>query len=102
MGEVVSLAKHREEQSPHGAGDVLCPACKHEWVGVAPVGTAFHTCPACGSHTARWKRPFASGVGDLYYSCNHCSSEHLYFIKRGSTLEAKCSGCGFDHTGQIL
>jgi hypothetical protein len=102
MGEVVSLAKRREEQSPHGAGDVTCPACKHEWRDVAPVGTVFFTCPQCASHTARWKRPFASAAGDLFYSCVHCDSEHFYFVVGKGGAQTKCSGCGCDHTEQVL
>jgi hypothetical protein len=102
MGEVVSLQQHREETLPHGSGEVLCPSCKHEWVAVAPVGEVFFTCPACSSHTARWKRPFASAVGELFYSCTHCSSEHFYFVLKKGGVQTKCSGCGCDHTGQVL
>lgn len=99
MGEVVSLAEHREAQEPHGAGQILCTACKHEWTGAAPIGTVFHTCPECGSKKAAWKLPFAAAVGDIFYSCNTCGSEHFYFTMSGSTPRVRCSGCGYDQEG---
>jgi len=38
-----------ESARPHLSGPCRCVDCKHEWVGVAPVGTYAMTCPACGA-----------------------------------------------------
>lgn len=81
MGEVVSLAQHREENSPHGAGQCVCVKCKHEWTGVAPVGIAAFECPACREPTSgRWKKPFLSSAGQRYIACNSCDGELMFGV----------------------
>jgi hypothetical protein len=46
MGEVVNLLDHK----PHNSGTCLCIHCKHEWIGITPVGVwEGLECPQCGT-----------------------------------------------------
>jgi len=71
---------------PHLAGPMVCLGCKHEWVGVAPVGTRVFDCPECGC---------AQGVmqglvePEEHFQCD-CGNYH-YII---SATKIMCSMCG--------
>ena len=43
MANVIDLDARR----PHYAGLCSCLSCRHEWVGVAPLGTKVLECPSC-------------------------------------------------------
>jgi hypothetical protein len=97
MGEVVSLAKHREDNAPHGAGACVCKACRHEWVGVVPAGLAAFECPACHEPLAgRWKNPFLSSAGQRYVYCTSCDGELMFGVVDEVTKAVVlcCGTCG--------
>lgn len=43
-----SSAQEEESAGPYLEGKCRCLHCKHEWVGVAPLGTVSVDCPSCG------------------------------------------------------
>ena len=94
MGEVVSLAAHREEQGQHGTGVARCLACKHEWSAVAPIGTVALTCPGCGSGKGMFKYAYSPEVGETCFSCLICTSQHFYFVQQNNAVHITCAGCG--------
>jgi len=44
MGKVIDI----NEALPHLTSICICLECKHEWVGVMPLGTCSLECPECG------------------------------------------------------
>lgn len=85
--DVIDFSKKKLEASPHCAGDMFCVACRHEWVGVHPVGLRWVECPKCGlhhGHTAVPKLP------DARWVCN-CGCD-LFTLS--STGNAICALCG--------
>lgn len=77
-----------EPTTPHLSGRCVCLGCKHEWVGVTPVGKHDGLeCPACG---------LLKGVhvGIAYpvemWQCGTCSAVLFFITKDG----AQCSVCG--------
>jgi hypothetical protein len=80
---VVCLAERR----PHLTGEAVCLACKHEWVGVAPIGTVDIECPECKSQKGVLKH-FVHRDG-LHYLCN-CGNPLLFATPDG----CYCANCG--------
>lgn len=96
---IVSLAKAREEREPHWSGECVCLGCRHEWVGVGPIGTADHLeCPSCGLPKGTVKHPFGAQAGDLALTCAQCGGEALTAYKRDGYLWVRCMSCGNDLT----
>ncbi len=83
MGEVVALDAHR----PQWAGVAHCLDCKHEWAAVAPRGTRWVECPACGGGRACGKFP---AIPDVYYVCG-CGNAQFYLMPDGYL---RCPCCG--------
>ena len=91
---VISLAKAREEREPHWAGKCICLGCRHEWVGVGPVGvTTGLQCPECDLPKGVTKNLFGSDEGDPTLVCN-CGCEALTAYKNGAHLYVRCMACG--------
>ena len=83
MSNVVELQKYK----PHMTGEVVCLNCKHEWVGVMPVGTFNIECPECKSEKGVIKH-FAIREGSIY-QCN-CGCDLL----RARPDGCYCANCG--------
>jgi DNA-directed RNA polymerase subunit RPC12/RpoP len=98
MAEIVSLKAAREERQPHWLGTVQCVGCKQEWEAVAPIGTRWLECPACGLPKGHPKHPFAAAEGDLVLECAECGGEALTAYKRKGRMWVRCMGCGNDLT----
>jgi ribosomal protein S27E len=98
MTGVISLTKAREERQPHIAGVFVCVGCRHEWIGIAPLGVRWHECPACSLPKATVKHPFAADEGDLELRCVECGGETLTAYKRNGKFWVRCMGCGNDLT----
>lgn len=98
MSNVVDFRAAREEREPHWQGTVKCLGCKHEWQGVAPLGTLIVDCPSCGLPKGHPKHPFGPRPGDAVYACTTCESEAMTLYKRGGRMRVICMGCGVDHT----
>jgi hypothetical protein len=87
MAEILSLAKAREERSPHLSGRAVCIGCKHVWQAVAPVGTVELECPACGLEKGRYAGLVETAT--RRWTCN-CGND-LFHI---TTDDIYCVGCG--------
>lgn len=85
MSEVIQLNDHR----PHAAGAAICISCKHEHVAVAPTGTVWFDCPACGLEKATWKYTFQFKPGTEIRVCA-CGNELFYITRVGHS----CALCG--------
>jgi len=94
MSKVVSLAKVREDKTPHCAGKAVCTACKHEWEAVAPVGVIWLGCPSCGTERGTFKRHHEPEDGTSVWNCNHCDTHLFTIISDGRCI---CAGCGETH-----
>lgn len=95
---VISLAAFRQERSPHWSGKCVCLGCRHEWVGVGPIGkTAGLDCPACDLPKGACKHPFGAQEGDLEFRCN-CGCEALTAYVRHGRKWLRCMACGDDQT----
>jgi hypothetical protein len=103
MGEVVSLAARREDNTPHAAGPARCIACKHEWVAVVPAGTTDLRCPSCDLVRGQWVYPFSCAEGEIGFACKQCSSENVFVrLGRVGDVQFICVGCGVDLTQAIF
>lgn len=69
----------------------MCPDCKHQWVGVAPVGTCWFDCPQCDSSRAHARFPV---MPKTVWECS-CGND-VFYLKPGGC--ACCTRCGIDHT----
>lgn len=101
MAEIVSLAKFKEENSPHWAGAAKCVSCKHEWVAVAPLGTEWIECPECGLERGHAYHAFGAEAGDSLFQCN-CGCEALTAYYRAGRFRFQCMNCGVDHTHAVF
>ena len=100
-GNVISLAKAREEREPHWAGSCICLGCRHEWTGVGPVGvTVCLDCPSCGLSKGVLKYLFGAQEGDLVFECS-CGCEAMTIYKRRGRFYTKCMACGTDQTAAV-
>lgn len=99
---VIDLRKFKEEHSPHIQGRVKCINCKHEWQGVAPVGTTWVECPECGSRKACFYYDVAPNAGQFVFTCN-CGCELLRLVSDVgepdffTSAELLCVNCGVSH-----
>lgn len=85
--EVVSLAQHREENTPHNTGDARCLACGHKWIAVAPVGTDWLECSEC--HLMKGRFIHHCEREGAHWNCN-CGND-LFFITPDGCY---CPVCG--------
>lgn len=76
-----------EPTTPHLSGRCVCLGCKHEWVGVVPVGVISMECPQChlqkGVHVG-------IAVPDTAWQCGTCNALLFFMTPAG----AQCSVCG--------
>ncbi len=86
--EVLDLSKHKEENSRHLAGEAVCLVCRHEWVGVAKMGSVFLECPDCKVLKGVFKNPVEPLSGEVC-QCD-CGSIYMV-IQRHITF---CGLCG--------
>lgn len=87
---VVDLREWKERNSPHLSGAAVCFKCKHEWVGVAPVGSVALECPACGCFGGVFRNQVERE--GLHYVCN-CGNA-VFCITPDETY---CPMCGMSH-----
>ena len=100
MSEVISFQQAKEDREPHWSGPCVCLGCRHEWHGVAPVGTTILECPSCGLMKGRTKFLFGADEGDQFFICN-CGSEALTAYVRCGRFRIVCMACGVDQTEAI-
>lgn len=89
MSNVVELFP-AEDEGPHMSGTMKCLGCKHEWVGVAPVGTSGMECPECGCGKGVWWGLVLPPEEEQVWTCNSCEGQ-VFMITQRATV---CVGCG--------
>ena len=95
---VISLAQAKAEREPHWSGNCVCLGCRHEWVGVGPMGThVCLQCPSCDLPKGVVKHPFGCPEGALLLGCN-CDCEALTAYKHNGHFHVTCMACGTDLT----
>lgn len=102
---VISLADARkareaaQREELHWSGPCVCLGCRHEWVGVGPVGahSELH-CPSCLLPKGTVKHPFGADAGDMVLVCDNCDGEALTSFVREGLHYVLCMGCGTDLT----
>jgi DNA-directed RNA polymerase subunit RPC12/RpoP len=89
---IISLCKAREERNPHLSGPARCLSCKHEWILVAPVGTAndYYECPQCHRETGIMTGA-CGPPGDVSIWACGCGNDLFYLTEH---LQAVCPSCG--------
>ncbi|MBD1554784.1 hypothetical protein [Pseudomonas typographi] len=89
-----------EPAAPHAAGECVCAQCKHEWVGMAPVGVTQLECPECHTHRGAFKYPFGPQEGVESFTCG-CGSETFFIMRKPGHANGTvhCRGCGVEATG---
>lgn len=86
---VVDFAERKLQNEPHTNGEIVCLACKHTWIGVAPVGTLGFECPSCGLH--KGVHQYLIGPEDgLHWACG-CGNVLFIITTRKNAM---CSNCG--------
>lgn len=100
---VIDFAAAKAEREPHSAGVRVCLGCRHEWVGVAPLGmNDGMECPSCHLPKGVTKNLYAGEPGDLTFTCNcGCDVMFVHIAKGQSTPAIRCLACGTDQTGEI-
>lgn len=83
MGDVVDLFP----PAPTSTGEAVCMACRATWVAVAPSGTAWLECPACGCSHGHFKYPFL--MGEWVWTCA-CGNDLFGICEAGPY----CPACG--------
>lgn len=95
---VIDFAAAKQERQPHISGTFICVGCRHEYEGVAPLGTYWCECPSCHLPKATPKHPFGAVEGDQVLRCAECDGETLTAYKRRGRFWVRCMGCGNDLT----
>lgn len=86
MGDVIDMASRRP--SPTMEGKARCLACDHDWIAVAPTGTASLECPSCGLNTGRYVN-LAVRSDHAHWECA-CGNDLFHLTPEGSY----CPVCG--------
>lgn len=74
----------------HGAGQMRCFGCSHEWEGIAPVGTPGpFECPACGAQKGVWRGAWWPCNGEHVRKCE-CDNFLFFITPEGH----QCANCG--------
>jgi hypothetical protein len=97
---VISLAKAREERTPHSEGVRVCLGCRHTWRGVAPIGlNTGLECPSCTLPKGVTKYLYDCADGDSILVCD-CGCEAIFvYLRATDRLKfARCMACGTDLT----
>ncbi|RZO82993.1 MAG: hypothetical protein EVA65_15740 [Oceanococcus sp.] len=81
--------KPKAPKDPHVSGGCVCLGCRHEWVGVWPVGVVTFECPACGLSKGVAKGLCYPGEGELIRECD-CGNEFFLIRPQGHM----CAACG--------
>lgn len=104
LGKRKKAPPQREEgEGPYWSGECTCAHCRHEWVGVGPVGTINGLyCPSCGLNRGTVKNSFAAPPGSYALECGHCGADMIYAYKEQGETLARCSGCGNDMTDALF
>lgn len=84
---IIDLATWKEEHTPHLAGKATCLDCRHQWAGVAPVGTVWLECPNCRLLRGRFLNPVERE--GPHWQCN-CGCDLFYVTDSGMY----CPDCG--------
>lgn len=92
---VIDFSKAKQERTPHASGECVCLDCKHEWVGVAPVGEVWLECPACHLVRGRFLNPVVRNEAQRW-TCL-CGND-LFYITRECTY---CPNCGEIQAGFV-
>lgn len=88
MNTIVEFKRKQEPaETPHMTGEAHCIACKHEWVGAAPVGTVWLECPEC--HTMKGLLRLHGERSGEHWTCA-CGNQLFYIMREG----AYCPNCG--------
>lgn len=95
---VISLAKAREERTPHWEGPCVCLGCRHEWRGVGPIGiNVALECPSCVLPKGVTKHLYGGDPDDAVLLCK-CGCEALTAYIHQGFKRLKCMACGTDQT----
>lgn len=86
MGDVIDLGARRATATMEGSA--RCLACKHDWIAVAPAGTASLECPSCGLSTGRFVH--LAVRNDRYHWLCACGNDLFHLTPEGSY----CPVCG--------
>lgn len=76
-------------KQPHLEGRAVCLRCKHEWQGVAPVGTVAMDCPECGLDYGAF---YAMVAPKVSWGCV-CGCA-LYYVAPEGGYGVMCANCG--------
>lgn len=77
------------KSDPHITGECHCIGYKHEWEGVAPVGTYQLQCPKCSSYKGQFLHMVVKK--DTLLTCC-CGNDLLHVNQEG----IYCPNCGVD------
>lgn len=109
-GQIIDLsaaraAREREEHEgsgPHWSGNVRCIGCWHEWVAVAPVGSYWLECPACGFEKGAPVYAMSAELGTMVLTCD-CGCEAMMIYRGDDRLtRVLCMRCGDDMTEAVF
>ena len=82
MGNVHDI----HEKQPHMSGPCTCLHCRHQWVGIMPVGAVALECPSCGLEHGVIK---AAACPETMFRCS-CGCEAFWLSPDGPM----CRYCG--------
>lgn len=97
---IIDFAAAKAEREPHSAGTRICLGCRHEWMGVSPIGADICLeCPSCGLPKGVTKNLYGAEDGDLVLKCD-CGCEALFVHRRqkDGMKYVRCMACGDDLT----
>jgi rubredoxin len=88
VNNIVGFNKKLKKEDPWGSNTIICMNCKHEWIGVFPIGTDIFECPECNTHKGLLKYQFLPEKGEIR-ECK-CGNT-LFYIQREGHF---CPNCG--------
>ena len=89
MSDVTDLNEKRKEKDPHISSPCICLSCKHEWIGVFPIGTTGLECPSCGLMRGTYKYQCSPEDG-IVWVCGCGNSLFVISVSKN----AICISCG--------
>lgn len=94
MTNVIPIPRCKHDgDDKHLTGRAHCLTCKHQWIGVAPVGTAWLDCPECGSGKGRWHTEVYPGDWHEVWECR-CECR-IFHVTRTCIV---CIDCGLEQS----
>ena len=85
-----NVIEFKPSEETHAQGPCICLGCRHEWIGVWPVGVTVFECPKCGLEKGTPHGLMQFGNEEQLIRVCDCGNEFFLLTPEGHM----CAKCG--------